>query len=375
MARRAPLIAKKAKKTRSTRSESYLVNLKYLGDEPIFNAPLTQGEYSSALNWYNYMCETKDAREYIETYLKQNGRVAEIKKLKRVSDTWIPTTVAWVCRMLSRGYNLPGNPRQYIDQRLIEVVAKATKEEQPKEETAQVVSIQDRIRERQHDILGEIEGMIDESNYEFNLYDWLKANQIPATYCSSIVAKYSPCLSELLEAYEGNDEQLKEGYSHLKKAQLKELIVFFSKLIEDAEKYGDVAKKTRAPRKPRAVSVEKKLKNLKYQKESKEYKIASINPEKIIGAQELWTFNTKYKLVTVFRAIDRGGLQVKGTSIIGYDDKSSFSKGCGRKPEIVLDKLQNGGKIVLRKLMDDLKTDKPLQIRINENTILMKAIT
>jgi hypothetical protein len=150
--------------------------------------------------------------------------------------------------------------------------------------------------------------------------------------------------------------------------------LFFNKLIDDVQRYGNVTKKTRTPRKPRAISMDKKLKNLKYQKESAEFKIATINPEKIIGAQELWTFNTKYKIVTVFRAIDRGGLQVKGTSIIGYDEKTSVSKGTGRKPEIVLDKLQNSGKIVLRKLMEELKTDKPFQLRINENTVLMKVI-
>ena len=72
--------------------------------------------------------------------------------------------------------------------------------------------------------------------------------------------------------------------------------------------------------------------------------------------------------------LDRGGLKVNRSSITGYDEKASLSKGCGRKPEMVLDKLQNGGKIVLRKLMDDLKTDKPLQVRLNENTIIMKVM-
>jgi hypothetical protein len=179
---------------------------------------------------------------------------------------------------------------------------------------------------------------------------------------------------ELIEAYEGKDLQLKEAYAHLSKKQLKERIMFFNTLIEDAERYGQVNKKTRAPRKPRPVSMEKKLKNLKYQKEDKIFKIASINPEKIIGAQELWTFNTKYKILTVFRALDRSGLQVKGTTIIGYDEKTSQSKGCGRKPEPIIDKVQNGGKIVLRKIMDELKTDKALQHRVNENTILLRVI-
>jgi len=76
----------------------------------------------------------------------------------------------------------------------------------------------------------------------------------------------------------------------------------------------------------------------------------------------------------VFRALDRAGLQVKGTSINNYNENTSLSKGCGRKPEIVLDKLRTGTKIVLKKLLEELKTDKPLQYRINENTILMKVI-
>ena len=116
------------------------------------------------------------------------------------------------------------------------------------------------------------------------------------------------------------------------------------------------------------------MKNLKFQKEDSTYKIASVNPEKILGAQELWCFNTKNKVVSVFRALDRGGLNVKGASITGYDESSSCSKGTGRKPEVVLDKIQKSGKIILRKLMDELKTDKPLQVRMNENTVLLKVV-
>jgi hypothetical protein len=160
----------------------------------------------------------------------------------------------------------------------------------------------------------------------------------------------------------------------MSRKELKERVVFFNKLIDDVQRYGNVTKKVRKPQKPRTISMEKKLKNFKYQKEDNTYKIASINPEKIIGAQELWTFNTKYKIVTVFRALDRGGLQVKGTSIIGYDEASSISKGTGRKPELVLDKIPKSGKIILKKMMEELKTDKPLQVRINENTVLIKAI-
>lgn len=373
MARRAALIAKKVKKPRITKNEEYLVNFKYLGDEPLLREEYTSSDYAKALTWYNYMSSVSEAKEYIKDYLKAKGRTSELKSFNRVPDNWIPTTAAWVARIMTRGTIVRPESVSFFEIKLADCLKKAETISEVKTEIEKpVVSIQQRMRDKASDIIGEIEGLIDDGE-QFSLYDWLKSNEIPAAYASMIVAYYTPWLSDLLEVSEGDDIQLKEAYKHLSKKQIKERILFFNTIIEDAERYGNVTKKTRAPRKPRPVSVEKKLKNLKYQKEDNTFRIASINPEKIIGAQELWCFNTKYKVVTVFRAIDRVGLQVKGTSIIGYDEKNSFSKGCGRKPEEIISKVQNGGKIVLRKLMEELKTDKPLQYRINENTILMRV--
>jgi hypothetical protein len=375
MARRAAMIAKKVKTNRISRGESYLINVKYMGDEPEFLGAMTNGEYGLALNWYNAMCDNGDARQYITDYLIKRNRKAEAKLLAKLDNCWVPTTVAWRCRMIDRGYEVPSEGG-FLEAELAKALGRVARSEEEASVSSLAVSkrsIQDRMRERQSEIIGDIEELLDLGDNELNLYDWLKAKAIPATYCQAIVDYYSPWLDELIQAYEGGDEQLKEAYSHMSRKELKDRVLFFNKLIDDAGRYGNVTKKTRAPRKPRTISMDKKLKNLKYQKENNEFKIASINPEKIIGAQELWTFNTKYKIITVFRAIDRGGLQVKGTSIINYDEKTSMSKGTGRKPEIVLDKLQKSGKIVLKKLMEEMKTDKPLQLRINENTVLMKV--
>ena len=373
MARRQALIQKRQKAVRVTKSEQYIVNKKYLGDEPLLKEGYSNAEYSHALTWYNYMCTNSEAREYIKDYLDSKGRTVELKLFKRVPDSWIPTTAAWVARIMTRGTKLPPESVHFFETKLGECLKKAETIVEEKVETQVVISVHQRMRERSQDIIGEIEHMLDKGE-EFSLYDWLKANEIPAAYSPMIVAHYAPWLSELLEASEGEDDQLKEAYSRLTKKQLKERILFFHKLIEDAERYGSVTKKTRAPRKPRTVSNEKLLKNFKYQKEDKNFKIASVNPEKIIGAQELWTFNTKYKTLTVFRALDRGGLKVKGTSIINYDEKVSVTKRTGRKPEEIVDKVLKGGKIILRKLMDDLKGDAALTYRINENTILLKVV-
>jgi len=368
MARRASLIAKKVKKPRTSRSEAYLINRKYMGDEPEFLGAMTEGEMAIAYNWYNTMADKSDIKEYTETWLKNQNRLTELKKFRAVPDEWVNHTCGAIARLINRGYDVPATSKKFLEEKIAYILTKAkvqTNNSIPK------ASVQDRMRERQNDIIGDIEELIDNGE-TFSLYEWLKAKEIPAVYCPSIVSHYSPCLGELIEALEGKDPQLKEAYAHMTKKQLRERIDFFNKLIEDAERYGNVTKKTRAPRKPRAISVEKKLKNLKYQKEDNTFKIASINPEKLIGCQELWTFNTKNKVLTVFRAIDRGGLQVKGTSIINYDEATSISKRTGRKPEEYVKKVQEAGKVTLRKLMDELKGDIPLAYRINENTILLK---
>lgn len=377
MANRPSLIQRKQKKARVTKNEAYLVNLKYMGTEPSHNGEISNVEYIKTLNWYNAMSDIKEAREFFNSYLKNQNRLEDIKLLKRVPDCFIPLTAAWLCRMVERGYSLKEKDILFIEGRLKSAFShiEPLKEQEKKGE---VVSIQDRIKEKASEIIADIEHIVDnrDSMRDFSLYEWLKGKQIPATYSSAIVKAYQGWLNELLDAYEGTDPDLKEGYRRQTKPQIAQDIVFFNMIVEDAQKYGDVTKKLRAPRKPRAISIDKKIKGLKFQKEDKEFKIASINPEKIIGASELWTFNTKYKTITVFRAADRGGLQVKGTSIINYDEANSVTKRTGRKAEHFVERVLNGGKIVLRKLMEEegIGSETPLAIRINENTILLKIV-
>lgn len=375
MARR-PIVTRKQKTVRITKSEQYLVNKKYLGDEPHFNKPLTKIDYINSLNWYGYMCTVNDAREYLSEYLIKVKREKDVKKIKALSDNEIPTTLAWISRMLTRDFVLPLEAKEYLDHRLKEIT-KSYKEPIIKTEEPKV-SVRDRMKERFHEIMGEIEGLIDDYMHDgkdFSLYNWLQSNNIPAAYATSIINKLTPVLEELKEVYNTKDEQLKEAYKNYSKPNLKKLIDFYQNLCDDVSKYSGVVKKTRKTRKPRTISVEKKIKNLKWQKEDATYKIASVDPAKIVGAQELWTFNTKYKTLTVLRALDRGGLQVKGTSVTNYDENNSFSKGTGRRTEEYVKRVLDGGKIILRKIMDEIKTDKPLAYRINENTILLRIVS
>jgi hypothetical protein len=186
---------------------------------------------------------------------------------------------------------------------------------------------------------------------------------------------YRPVLEELEEALEGDDDQLKEAYKHFTKPKLRERIALFKMIVEDCDRYAGNLRKQRAPRKKKAPTADKLLKNFQYQKESNEHKLKSVAPESILGAQELWTFNTKYNVLTVFRASSHTGLSVKRTCIVGFDVNNTTSKRIGRKTEESLQRVLTGGKVVLRKLMDEIKSD-PIKLtdRINNNVILVKTV-
>jgi hypothetical protein len=354
-----------------------LVNHQYLGDEPILTDNFTETEYGNALTWYTYMSTTSDAREYLETFLKDQNRLDDLKKLKRVSDSSFPLSAAWAARLISRGTKVKESTKTFIEANLQRVFSKFEKAQETEAKPAvATVSIQQRVKDKADDILGEIENIVDDraNQPDFSLYDWLKKKSVQSVYASMIPGKYVFWLQELLDALDGADDQLVEAYARVPKKKMEYDIKFLSMLIEDAERYSSNTKKIRTPRKPRPMSVDKLLKTFKYQKEFLDMKIASVKPETIIGCQELWTYNTKYKTITVFRAIDRGGLSVKGTSIIKYDESNSFTKRTGRKSEEYVNRVLKSGKILLRKLLDEMKSDAPLAYRCNENTVLLKVV-
>jgi hypothetical protein len=205
-------------------------------------------------------------------------------------------------------------------------------------------------------------------------------NRIPAAYGPRIIDYYRPWIEELCAATkrkvsgESSDKQLVEAYSKYTTKQLIDRINTLNRLINDVERYIGVKKETRKPRKTKPFTKERLLKFFTYLTMDVEHNLKSINPERIIGAQELWAFNTKYKILTVFRAKDVHGLKVHRSSIIDYNEETSISKSTGRVTESTLKEVLSGGKVALRKVMDGLKTDKILQHRINENTILLRVL-
>lgn len=370
MAKNLLQVRGKKRTQRKTKSESYLVNLKYLGEEPILKGPIDDLTLGKALTWYNYMCEDNDAREYIIEYLKSTKQETLLKKFRRVPLSRVPKTYAWVYRIVSRGGQVHPDTMMRADRSITESLDYMEAEVTEDKPVAERPSIQDRVKERVSEIIGDVECILD-SGELINMYEWLQKNQIPPAHARKIADFYKPLRDEYAHAITIDNE----GYEHYTKSEMKTKLGFIVKLVDDCERFAGNVKKARAPRKKKAPTTEKLLKHFQYQKDSNEYKLQSVAPESIIGAQELWAFNTKYKTLSVFRARGHAGLSIRRTSIDGYDSESSLTKRIGRKPEEYIKKVLGGGKIVLRKLMEEINAEpSTFSDRINNNTILLKVV-
>jgi hypothetical protein len=243
-------------------------------------------------------------------------------------------------------------------------------------------SIQERVKEAAMRMTEEIEDAIEGFQADpeafdpkaFKMLNLLKGKEVKAAHARIIKGFYSKDLAELEELASGKaDEQLREGYSHRTKKQIKNLIAFYQEIMMACDMLAQEAKVNRAPRKTKAVPKEKLIAKLKYMKTNEPLKLVSINPVDIIGAGELWIFNTKTRKLGKYVASEFNTLNVKGTTITNFDEFKSIQKTI-RKPEEKLKEFKAAGKVQLRKFLDDINaTDTKMNGRINEETILLKV--
>jgi hypothetical protein len=403
MARRPSLIKLKQKKQKQSKTEQYLINRKYCGEEPTYtSAELTATKHHSVLGWYNYMCDLKEAKEYLQTYLKNAGRDAELKKLREVPDKWYSTTACWNARIMSQGGKLSEASKRFFETRLAEMLNRdyskaghigAFPEEVVVVRPSVERTVQDRVRVILDEQISIIEAEIDAfgdnnvSNPDyvspFKMYDWLQGKEVSAANAKNMHEFYNPQLEEIEEAYCGivlkqaADEQIKEGYSSYSKEQLKKLFGFYVMIVEDLEQYMSNSKKERKPRVKKPVSAEKKLKDFKYMEFDNTKKIQSVQPVRILGASELWAFNTKYNQLTVLRASGSTTLDVHRTAIINFDPTQSETKKLKAKDvESILKQVSDSGKVALRSIMKNARgSTQKLQERMNENTLLLRVVS
>jgi len=316
-------------------------------------------------------------------WLQKNSKLSieEVKAFNRAGDRLLPMTVCSLIMAHRAGMPFRGRHIEFIIDSVMDVVAKAEPEVldavATPEQVAYRPTIQDRLAERTSEIIGELEGIFDDVatgvKNPTKLYDYLVANNVVQSQLGKYEDVYKTRKAELELAVSKKDEQVREGYSHLKAADFKRIIAWIDDLLAAVEQYRGVKKATKKARVKKAPSKEKLVARLKYAKDNAALKIVSINPADIIGAGELWVYNTKSRKLGRYVAAAYKQLSIKGTSIEGFDTDKSVCKTL-RKPEEKLKEFARAGKIQLRKFLDDIKaTETKMNGRINADIVLLKA--
>jgi molybdopterin converting factor small subunit len=351
--------------------------------------------FHSSMAWYRLESSAKELKPKVIDWMGRQGCTkADIAAFKKTKDNRCGTTMGAVAACLIKGmpsqradFNDGRDTAVWLRARINEVIEQGKDDLDDSDVIVEVKkdvyvpSIQERVREASMLMTEEIETAIETFQTDpeafdpkaFKVLNLLKAKQAKAAHTRIIKGFYQRNLEELIEATTTKDEQLKEAYSHLSKAQMKKIIAFYQEVVSACDMLGQEAKVNRKPRAKKPTDKSKVVGKLKYMKTNEPLKLVSINPEDIIGAQELWIYNSKTRKLGKYVAEEFKELGVKGTTITGFSESKSIQKTI-RKPEEKLKEFKAAGKVALRKFLDDINaTDARMNGRINEETVLLKV--
>jgi hypothetical protein len=337
------------------------------GLEPIIVGEINDLQMTKAFNWYNEQFDTNKGKAWLLEYLKKDNRNPQlIREIRSAPDWRTTTTSCWMARMMLNGTIFPAAAMARFNDRLKENALYGIKTDAPKE-TTNVISIQDRTKRAIDKLLTEAEEKLD-ADPEFSMYEFLTAKQATAQAASAIRSYYLPMMEEALL----DDDQVRESYGK----KLKFWQKVYTTLISDCDRYLNNKKAVKV-RKPRAVKMKTSadvVKHIKYQAADNALKLVSVDPQKIVGASQLWIYNTKTRMIGVYHTNAPKGFSVKGTTLTGFDADLSICKKL-RKPEDQLKEFFGLGKVALRSFLPDIKTaEYKMNGRINGDTILMKVV-
>ena len=384
-----------------------------------------------ARDWYYQNYKPADLYPAVDAWMSKNGYTKEQIKQVRAAPTYaLSITAGITAKLLMAGmpdYNqkhadywetLPGTMGTtqpvtvFLKKRIEEAMQQGayllTQKKEVEKEKAKVYqpTIQERIREQVNVQTEEIEEWLDgwikdPKSFDpkgFNFKRHFQDYNVTQAHARKISSLYDGEISEYKELQNPPSkaeiakmderaldmlEQLKEGYAHLSKEDVKKILEALGNIQMACQLVVDTSKATRKTRKRKPKSAEKLVEKLKYCKVDNKNSLASINPIDIIYANELWVFNIKTRKIGKYVASnidpqgqqrEGSGLSVKGTTIIGFNEKESVQKTL-RKPEEKIKEFKEAGKVKLRTFIEDINAvDIKLNGRINPDTILLKAV-
>lgn len=337
--------------------------------EPEFNPIDYKGSMIANLKFYNSGVEDDLKKEWTLSYWKSQGKsTAYMDKIHPASFAQLGVLV----RLMERGYEIEENHQKFIDDEYLKLSARVRK---PKDETKVVekVTIEEKVEKTAHDLMCDIDAEFDQiSEFGVRKYDLnkhLDRSKLLLAISDILLKRYRPKLEELRLALDGSDKQIKEGYSQYSKKNLRMLFDFADSIVKTCESAQPIIR----TRKKKPISIEKLVSKVVYLKEYQPLQLKSVSPENLIGARVVYVFNVKVRKLIRYEVAEGQKLSVKGTTLIGYDDKKSFGKTI-RKPEVFFQGINSmTSKVLDKKIQDIVGVSASVNGRINSDMIILKT--
>jgi hypothetical protein len=179
-----------------------------------------------------------------------------------------------------------------------------------------------------------------------------------------------------LKAALGGDPFYLEAYNHYEKSQIKvalNLLKALRSLKHDAKATGKLRIRQSGTRKRKQKSPEEITKKVLFLEKDKETGVSSLKPPQLVGASEMWVYNTKTRKLGCYYATNDNGLSAKGTTILNYNEKRSTTKTI-RKPKIQIHEFIARSPSDMHKYWDAIRAvPQEITPRLNRDTLILRV--
>jgi hypothetical protein len=240
-----------------------------------------------SMEWYRLEASGKELKPKVINWMSDQGYPKDIiKAFKDTKDNRCGTTVGAIAANLLKGmpairadFNEGRSTAEWLSKSIAKIIDDGKDDESESEDGVVEVksagytpSIQERVRDAAMNMTEEIEDAIelflaDPDAFDpkaFKLLNLLRGRQAKAAHARIIKDFYKRNYDELVEAALGKDEQLKEGYSHLSKANLKKITLFYSEVLSACDMLAQEAKINKKPRAKKPTDKSKVVAKMKY---------------------------------------------------------------------------------------------------------------
>jgi hypothetical protein len=312
--------------------------------------------FRDAMTWYRLEKTGKELKPSVINWMALNGYdKSDISAFKKTKDNRCGMTMGSIAACLLRGmpevhegFNKGRDTAQWLRDEIATVIAEGKDDIDDSEDAGKPVekpavyvpNIQERMRDAAGAMSEELDAAIDSwildpesfNPKDIKIINLLRGKGAKAAHSRFIKQYFQRNFDELQELASGNaDEQLREAYKHNSRKNVKKLIEFYESIMTSCDQIAQEAKILKKPRAKKVKPAEDLVKKLKFKTVDDKLGLVSVPAAGIIGAQAAIVYNTKTRKLGVYHAKSSAGLQVKGTSITEFTEKS-FQKTL-RKPD------------------------------------------